>query len=224
MRTEKKYIQKKRKMKYFIDATIELLESDINKPITIRNIAGIAGFNSATLYNYFDNLDHLLYYSNLRHIFSFLNELKQKDLSNENIKVKIKTSWTNLSKLCYFKSEIIYNLIFSNYAKDFERILNNYVQIYEEDYDKDIIEDVKNIFKDSFLNIVFEPIDLFSIEKNLSENEQKEIKDLILTYLQGALARQENDNYKMEYDSFINHMNIYMDYMLSVYDYSMDRK
>lgn len=224
MQTEKKYIQKKRKMKYFIDATIELLEDKEEKPITIRNIASIAGFNSATLYNYFDNLDHLLYYSNLRHLFSFINELKQEDLSNEDIKIKIKNSWINLSKLCYLKSEIIYNLIFSDYAKDFDVILNNFLQIYEEDYKESEIKGVKNLFKKSFLNVVFEPIDLFSEEKKLSKNERNEMKDLIITYLQGALARQENSNYKMEYDSFINHMNIYMEYMLSVYDYSMDKK
>ena len=59
---DKKYIQKVRMVKYFVDATIEIIEKEGYEAVTIRKVADIAGYNSATLYNYFDNLEHLLFF------------------------------------------------------------------------------------------------------------------------------------------------------------------
>lgn len=53
-------IKKERMMSYFIQAVTTL---SLNKPIdqiTLREIADTAGYNSATLYNYFRNLDELI--------------------------------------------------------------------------------------------------------------------------------------------------------------------
>ena len=64
----KKEIQRKRTMTYFINATEELIhEIGINK-ITLRKVADRAGYNSATLYNYFENLDHLIFYAAMKNI------------------------------------------------------------------------------------------------------------------------------------------------------------
>ncbi len=48
-------------MTYFIDATNEIIENEGIESVTIRKVANLAGYNSATIYNYFENLDHLIF-------------------------------------------------------------------------------------------------------------------------------------------------------------------
>ena len=47
-------------MIYFIEATEKLIRSDGVEGLSIRKIASEAGYNSATLYNYFEDLEHLV--------------------------------------------------------------------------------------------------------------------------------------------------------------------
>lgn len=48
-------------MGYFIDAANQIIENEGIESVTIRKVADIAGYNSATLYNYFNDLNHLLF-------------------------------------------------------------------------------------------------------------------------------------------------------------------
>ena len=72
---DKKYIQKVRMVKYFVDATIEIIEKEGYEAVTIRKVADIAGYNSATLYNYFDNLEHLLFFASMRYLQDYIDQL-----------------------------------------------------------------------------------------------------------------------------------------------------
>ena len=57
---EKKQIQKARIIHYFIEAAVKIIDEEGIEGVSIRKVADIAGYNSATLYNYFDDLPHLL--------------------------------------------------------------------------------------------------------------------------------------------------------------------
>lgn len=47
---------------YFIEATAAIIEEEGYDHITIRKIADKAGYNSATIYNYFSELSHLTFF------------------------------------------------------------------------------------------------------------------------------------------------------------------
>jgi AcrR family transcriptional regulator len=54
---DNKEIQKRRMMGYFLEATKTVIDTEGIFAVTIRKIASMAGFNSATVYNYFENLN-----------------------------------------------------------------------------------------------------------------------------------------------------------------------
>lgn len=55
-------LQKERTKQYFIEAAKKAVISDEVSNVTVRKIAEIAGFSYATIYNYFKDLDHLLWH------------------------------------------------------------------------------------------------------------------------------------------------------------------
>ena len=55
-------LQKDRNKQYFIEAAKNVVITDDVSNVTVRKIADIAGFSYATIYNYFHDLDHLLWH------------------------------------------------------------------------------------------------------------------------------------------------------------------
>lgn len=58
---EKKVIQEQRMKNYFIQATKELLKSEGLRAVNVRAVADRAGYSYATLYNYFKDLNELIF-------------------------------------------------------------------------------------------------------------------------------------------------------------------
>ncbi len=49
-------LKRKRIMNFFLDAAEKIIKKDGFDSLSIRNVSDEAGYNSATLYNYFENL------------------------------------------------------------------------------------------------------------------------------------------------------------------------
>ncbi len=58
---DKKQIQEQRMRRYFIDAAKELLKGEGLTAVNVRNVADKAGYSYATLYNYFKDLNDLIF-------------------------------------------------------------------------------------------------------------------------------------------------------------------
>ena len=52
-------LKKKRMMIYFIEAAEKIVKEEGLGALSLRRVADAAGYNSATLYNYFDDLEYL---------------------------------------------------------------------------------------------------------------------------------------------------------------------
>ncbi|EYE89130.1 TetR family transcriptional regulator [Fervidicella metallireducens AeB] len=81
--SNKKEIQRKRIMKFFIDAAKEIIKEEGVKGLTARKIGDRAGHSYATIYNYFSDIKELLAYC----VFDFLEDCYQYMIGfkNENL-------------------------------------------------------------------------------------------------------------------------------------------
>jgi len=87
---QKKEIQEQRIKGYFIEATKEMLKGEGLKSISVRNIAERAGYSYTTLYNYFKDLNELIFlcvkdFQNECEL-SVLEEIKNTPRGTEKIK------------------------------------------------------------------------------------------------------------------------------------------
>ncbi len=62
-------------MAYFINATADIIEKEGVDKVTIRKIADIAGYNSATIYNYFEDLSHLIFFASMSIVKKYTDAL-----------------------------------------------------------------------------------------------------------------------------------------------------
>ncbi len=129
----RKDLRRHRMMRYFIEAAEELIQSDGLKNLTIRNVTERAGYSSATLYNYFDDLDELIMFT----AFKFRRGYMQ-DLSRE-IKPEMNAleQFIRLYEIfCYhsFRSPDIYmTLFFGRHSRNYKDVFQTYYKIFPEE-------------------------------------------------------------------------------------------
>ncbi|MDR1061462.1 MAG: TetR/AcrR family transcriptional regulator, partial [Clostridiales bacterium] len=72
--TDRALRRQQRTVLYFIDAARDIIKKEGTKAATIRSVADLAGYTSATLYNYFDNLNHIIALATMNYLDAYAGE------------------------------------------------------------------------------------------------------------------------------------------------------
>lgn len=148
--SDKKLIQKKRIIKYFIEAVRQIQEVEGLNSVTIRKVADIAGYNSATLYNYFENLDHLLLFASMDYFREYVNELPQCLKGVEDPVERYVEIAQCFYRNAFLSPQNFYSIFFAKVSNS----LNDYISEYYELFPIDVSEmdhDVREIAREKDL-------------------------------------------------------------------------
>lgn len=182
-------MRRTRTMIDFINAADELIKKRGINNVTLREIAKRAGYNSATIYNYFKNLDHLIFFGAMRNIKEYSQAL---ETSLENVKDPMDTFfiiWECFCVCSYEKPEI-YNAIF---FPDLEHDVEDYVEEYYKIFPDDLMDKnktvstmlVKRDIKERGMTTI---VDLIK-EGYIKEEDADRLNDMTLLIYEGMLKR-----------------------------------
>lgn len=130
---DKLNIKKRRVMMYFIEATQELILNEGIENLSIKKIADTAGYNTATIYNYFEDLEELILYSSIDYLKIYLKDLKSEINSNMKAIEMYETIYKVFVHHSFEKPEIFHTLFFGKYSYKLEKIIKNYYEIFPDD-------------------------------------------------------------------------------------------
>ena len=147
---DKKFIQKKRIIKYFIDAVKQIQEEDGLQSVTIRKVADIAGYNSATLYNYFENLDHLLLFASMDYFQEYVYQLP-KSLRNvydpiQRYIVAAEFFYRN----SFLHPQNFYSIFFAKVSHSIDNYMRDYYELFPIDI-SEMDEDIETMVRETDL-------------------------------------------------------------------------
>lgn len=131
----------------FINATSEIIDKEGIDNVTIRKIADAAGFNSATIYNYFEDLSHLIFFASMSVIKKYTDALPRYIEKAENPLERYFLIWECFCKFS-FSSPKVYYAVFSanlgtrsiNMAKYYEYSPYDLVAIPDDDIKAMLLE------------------------------------------------------------------------------------
>lgn len=126
--------QRLRIMSYFIDAAHQVIEEDGVDAVTVRKVADIAGYNSATLYNYFSNLDHLIGYTAIKFLKDYYLVLDDYIKEADDGEMKYLKIWEVFCLHSYDRPKIFKAIFFLTPNDDVKEIFDNYFEIYPSDF------------------------------------------------------------------------------------------
>ena len=211
MENQNKLIQKRRIIKYFIYAAIELIDEGGLSNITIRKIADKAGYNSATIYNYFENLDHLLLYVAINNLNEYIDALPSYIKYAKNSKEIYIGVWHSFIDYALLKPDLYYKLFISDLKGNVNSYFDEYYKLFPIDIKKypDVI---RSMLKSS--NILDRNKILMDdcIKEGLvSEENGKIIHDLSVSIFESTMIRINNGALTTgkAKDRFLNYLDLF---------------
>ncbi len=106
-----KDIQRMRTMSYFVNAANRIIEEEGIEALTVRKVAALAGYNVATVYNYFENLEYLVGFASIKYLRDYHLSLKNDVEPIKDPRERFLMIW---KKFIYysFRNPKIYRAIF----------------------------------------------------------------------------------------------------------------
>ena len=198
-------MRRKRTMRYFIEAASEILNEEGLDKVTTRRVAAKAGYNSATIYNYFGNFDRLVAFAAIKGLEDYAIDLSRKIDESMGPIEKYVNMWA-----CYFthfqKSPVVFNLLFEEFKHNPLAFLNEYYDIFPEEK-QELPSGVSEVFfeKDYDLRnkilLYRSDIDKFNNEQNASA-----IVDMVQFIFEGFMEASKEDPKKYNLDLFIKYL------------------
>ena len=121
-------LKRKRIMIYFIEATEKLIRSDGVEGLSIRKIASEAGYNSATLYNYFEDLEHLVLFGSVCYLREYIVLLGKSLKQNMTSVDRYRTIYHCFNRVAFRYPEIFHNMSFGRYSNKLGTVVRVYYQ------------------------------------------------------------------------------------------------
>lgn len=129
-------VKRRRMMKYFIEAAVEIEAKDGRDAVTLRAVADKAGFNSATLYNYFDDLSHLMLFLSMTKVGRYTADLEKALQGIEDPLEKYRKIYEVFTLHCFREPETFSELFFSGDTEKSKSVIEIYYQLYPEKIDE----------------------------------------------------------------------------------------
>lgn len=198
---DNKEVQKKRMLSYFLEATNKIIEEEGMDAVTIRKVANLAGYNSATLYNYFENLNHLLFFASLKYLKDYAKDLYSYTKDSRNSLETYLNVWLCFSYHSYLKPEI-YNLIFfSEFSSDtVNESINSYYSIFPEELGEESKKFLPMLLEDNIYIRDYKLLKSSAEEGFLKEEDLKDINEMNVLIYRGMLSKllSKNNTYTVE--------------------------
>lgn len=128
-----------RMRRYLIETTEELIQEDGFQSVTLRKIGDETGYNTATIYNYFKDLNELLLYSSVKFLRGYNRELSTQLDDSMNAVERYACVFQIFCKHTFTRPEIYYNMFYGKHGKNLGEILQDYYKLFPEelgDYDE----------------------------------------------------------------------------------------
>ena len=121
-------VKKKRVMILFIEAAEGLLRKEGPAGLSIRKVAAEAGYNSATLYNYFQDLEHLTLFASVRYLREYVALLEKNLTEDMNAFQRYRMIYRCFNTCAFREPEIFHGMFFGRHSG----LLGEVLQVYYE--------------------------------------------------------------------------------------------
>lgn len=203
-------------MRIFIEATKELLKNYGAEGLSIRKIAAKAGYNSATIYNYFQDAEELILYGSVtlfRDIFQRFFATKKKNMTNREKHILY---FRCLNETSFRNAKIFYNMFYGTHRNELGHILRVYFQqLYPQELDG-LDEEMSQAMREGTLlqnsRVIF--ASCFAQEgysEEITTTTAVILNALYHTYLHEAVIKGDAFNVEAYVDKFEQMLNFILD-------------
>ena len=133
--------------KRFIQETYRIVKDEGMEAVSIRRVAQELQCNSASIYQYFADLDELLCYVALRFLTEYLQDVAEGFRRSESSLETYVMIWDMFSLHAFRHPQMVGNLFFGKHSGVLTPIIRNYYELFPEDL-REMDDSLKRVFLD----------------------------------------------------------------------------
>ncbi len=207
-------LKKKRMLIFFIEAAQEIMVKEGMEAITLRKVADLAGYNGATLYNYFKDLDHLILFASLKYLKLYNLEVIKNIKKVNSEREKFIMMWKTFCSISFKYPQPFYQIFFNKHSDSLEAISKQYYELFPEDLGTND-KNLKEILSGTKLG-VRNKVSLKHIadEENKSWTNITIMNDMMIALYHDLLLKKISDNDQSQ-DFYNDKMMEYVNFILN---------
>lgn len=200
---------------FFIEAAQEIMAKEGIEAITLRKVADLAGYNGATLYNYFKDLDHLILFASLKYLKIYNLEVVKQIKKDKSEHEKFITMWKVFCNISFKYPQPFNQIFFNKHSDSLDIISKQYYELFPEDIGtRD--RDLKEILSGTRLGVrnkIF--LKHVADEKNKSWTNISLMNDMMVALYHDLLLKRISDNNDQPQDFYEEKMIEYIHFILN---------
>jgi AcrR family transcriptional regulator len=131
----RKELKRRRIAILFIQCAEQLLREEGISGLSTRRLADAAGYSSATLYSYFEDLDELILYASFKYRREYIERVA-RELSEDMTALEQYRRIYQIFNACSFRDPKIYmNLYFGKHSSRIQTVIERYYHLFPEEFD-----------------------------------------------------------------------------------------
>lgn len=142
-------MKQERIMRYFVEAAHNVIREEGVQGVTIRKVADLAGYTSATLYNYFDDIFHLIFLASITHLEPYHRRLPKHIKWCTNSIERFMATAECFCEFAFADAEAYELLFFKHDSDKLALYSGQYYELYPELATMDSATPLARVFKSS---------------------------------------------------------------------------
>ena len=130
----RKELKRRRIMTLFILAAEDLIRQDGVRNLTIRKIADVTGYSSATLYSYFADLDELILYASIRRRKDYLKRVAREITPDMTSLAQYRKIYEIFNDYSFRDPDTYMNMYFGKHSLQIKAVLDEYYQLFPDEF------------------------------------------------------------------------------------------
>lgn len=149
---DNKMLKKRRMWGYFVDAAITIIQEEGFQALTIRKVAQRAGYNSATMYNYFRDLSHLRFFASMKLLNPYVTTVSQSIANETDPLEKYRIAWDVFCRFSTKQPELFHAVFIMDLGEHPDPLISEYYEAFPADI-VEVPEELKVVlFKRNIMN------------------------------------------------------------------------
>lgn len=130
----KSAIEKKEMMISFVNATKELIDKEGIENVTARKVALLTGYNVATAYKYFNNLNHIIFFASMKYYNKYIQDLPNYINENNSSLKNYLEIWRCFCVHAFNNPKIFKSLFLDQQSHQVHDIMKHYYELFPDDF------------------------------------------------------------------------------------------
>ena len=206
----KSAIEKKEMMITFINATKNIIDNQGIDNVTARKVAQLTGYNVATSYKYFHNLNHIIFFASMKYYTEYIHDLPNYISDNYSSLKNYYEIWRCFCVHAFNNPKIFKSLFLDQNPHSVQETMIQYYELYPDEF-KDLPEVLLPMLnKDCIIDRDIAILKVCVDDGYIRSEDLEELSRNIIIFFEGLLLKLTNN---IEGYAKDNAINIIMDFI-----------